>query len=662
VLAGGTRSLHSAQRIAVVASFYSRSFGRGFDYGPSELSIPGFNVPKWVNSNELAFRWEDANGIIQAVAVNVATHSVRWLTASSTDVTAFAVSGDLTVYAAKNPKPRGTDLTHGAIVEAGYLLSALEGFLGRDTLADATNDVQIFIRYGGRPATRGIVDARTVLRFSPSTIAISPCHNAVLLDATPVKIPDSWNIYKDPVIGGILIPAMLSEPRSPQAALLKQLFVLDLGTGVGRPLYDAPYKPGSRVAWDDDCENVVLADAFLPATAPEASLPIKGNLAVNVRTGVATRRPSDVSSSTGEKSRRPLPSGPSSRKAVRIFIRQGLNQPPVLVAKKAHNGGETLVLDPNPTLSASYDLGKASRYSWKADDGRTWRGILYLPSSGERGGRLPLVIQTHSPSGEDEFSLYGTGPGLGPGYTVFAARVLTGRGIAVLEIEEGGADVVGTTDEADIYQRGYESAVHALAAQGVIDPKRLGLVGMSRTGWHVEYALAQSNIPWSAAIVSDNTDMGYLQDTMISWWREGEIANGGPPFHQSLSGWLERAPGFMADRIVTPLRMQIESGGLGALSLQWELFGRLRRLHRPVELFVIPFIDQGSHGIQNPDQVVAAKQSAVDWFDFWLNSRVDPDPAKAKQYKRWRTMREQHDQLLCRPRKSRLHWSSTPKD
>jgi hypothetical protein len=30
----------------------------------------------------------------------------------------------------------------------------------------------------------------------------------------------------------------------------------------------------------------------------------------------------------------------------------------------------------------------------------------------------------------------------------------------------------------------------------------------------------------------------------------------------------------------------------------------------------------------------------VDWFDFWLNSHEDPDPAKAEQYKRWRELRK----------------------
>jgi hypothetical protein len=30
----------------------------------------------------------------------------------------------------------------------------------------------------------------------------------------------------------------------------------------------------------------------------------------------------------------------------------------------------------------------------------------------------------------------------------------------------------------------------------------------------------------------------------------------------------------------------------------------------------------------------------VDWFNFWLRDKEDPDPAKAEQYKRWHELRK----------------------
>jgi hypothetical protein len=40
--------------------------------------------------------------------------------------------------------------------------------------------------------------------------------------------------------------------------------------------------------------------------------------------------------------------------------------------------------------------------------------------------------------------------------------------------------------------------------------------------------------------------------------------------------------------------------------------------------------------------VIAVQQRAVDWFDFWLNGREDPDERKAEQYTGWRQLRIQH--------------------
>jgi hypothetical protein len=36
---------------------------------------------------------------------------------------------------------------------------------------------------------------------------------------------------------------------------------------------------------------------------------------------------------------------------------------------------------------------------------------------------------------------------------------------------------------------------------------------------------------------------------------------------------------------------------------------------------------------------MVAQQNIVDWFTFWLKDEVDPDPAKAGQYARWRELR-----------------------
>jgi hypothetical protein len=90
------------------------------------------------------------------------------------------------------------------------------------------------------------------------------------------------------------------------------------------------------------------------------------------------------------------------------------------------------------------------------------------------------------------------------------------------------------------------------------------------------------------------------------------------------------------------------------------MFSRLRQLDLPVEFYVIPDVEHGSHNLQNPGQILAVKQSTVDWFDFWLNDREGADRRKAEQYTRWRELRKLRDAALDNPRRPLLDWTATP--
>jgi dienelactone hydrolase len=333
---------------------------------------------------------------------------------------------------------------------------------------------------------------------------------------------------------------------------------------------------------------------------------------------------------------------------VRIELRQDLNTPPALYAVETASGRERMILDLNPRLRTGFTLGRVEHFTWQDEEGRTWSGLLYYPVHHAPSRRFPLVIQTHGHAPPTAFSLYGTGPGslalgLGPSFSVFAAQPLANRDIAVLQVEDKNIEGVdGSPREPEMYMAAYQAAIERLIAKGLVAREKVGLVGYSRTGWHVEYALTHSPFPYAAAITTDNFDGSYLQ-ALLHWTDEFAADNGAQPFGEGLKRWLERAPAFNADKLRAPLRLQLESGGLESVLAKWEMFARLRQLQKPVELFIIPDIEHGSHGLQNPAQCLAAQQGAVDWFDFWLNGREDPDLKKAEQYERWRKLRELHE-------------------
>jgi hypothetical protein len=89
-----------------------------------------------------------------------------------------------------------------------------------------------------------------------------------------------------------------------------------------------------------------------------------------------------------------------------------------------------------------------------------------------------------------------------------------------------------------------------------------------------------------------------------------------------------------------PLWIIGQSDGISLVMAEWEIFSRLRHLHRPVEMYMMPDSDKHpSHLPQNPRQIMSIQAGVIDWLSFWLTGREDPSPQKRHQYERWHEFR-----------------------
>ena len=312
---------------------------------------------------------------------------------------------------------------------------------------------------------------------------------------------------------------------------------------------------------------------------------------------------------------------------VRLAIKQDLNTPPTLWA--SWNGKSKLLWNPNPRLE-TMKLGKASLYHWKDRTSYKWEGVLVLPADYEPGKRYPLVIQTHGylPSVFVTDGLYPT---------AMAARALSSAGFVVLQTDNRPDHYVSLQEASDAIAA-WESAIDQLDQDGVIDRRRVGVIGFSRTCWYVEQALIEHPQMFSAATVADGIDMSYMTYRLFaegrpSMAKEYEKIIGSKPSGDGLSDWIRSAPGFQLDHVRAPLR--IEAIGPISMLTEWEIYASLRQEGKPVDLIYIP---AGQHILQKPLDRMASEQGNVDWFRFWLQGYQDPDPAKAAQYQRWRTL------------------------
>jgi len=331
---------------------------------------------------------------------------------------------------------------------------------------------------------------------------------------------------------------------------------------------------------------------------------------------------------------------------VRVELREDTNTPPALYATDLRSKRAEKIYDPNPGFLDRYSLGRTEVVHWRDSSNRPWSGLLYYPIGYQPGHRYPLVIQTHGYlTGSFGFALAGGYP------TAYAAQPLANRGIAVLclrfpdRFEEEGLweKYMNTPREPQTVMAGTVSAIEHLRKIGLVNPGRVGLVGFSRTGWYVEYILTHSDYPFAAAIAADGEHYSYGEYILSSnvQKKDMEKATGAPPFGPGLAAWLREAVGFNMDKIHTPLRLEEDSDYIWSVIGQWEIYGNMRRLERPVDYHFAPDLDipdlynGGSHPLVNPIQRLASQGGTVDWFDFWFNGREDASSAKSDQYRLW---------------------------
>jgi hypothetical protein len=73
------------------------------------------------------------------------------------------------------------------------------------------------------------------------------------------------------------------------------------------------------------------------------------------------------------------------------------------------------------------------------------------------------------------------------------------------------------------------------------------------------------------------------------------------------------------------------------LIMAMQMVSAMNEYRKPTEVLVYP---DEKHVKRWPAHRYAIYQRNVDWLNFWLNSREDPDPAKVDQYVRWRKPRD----------------------
>jgi dipeptidyl aminopeptidase/acylaminoacyl peptidase len=649
---------------------------------------------KWLrDSSGFGFLAESGTGGHRLFFANVRTREIHPLTAENQTVTGFDIRDRFDyAYTVLSPKIQQQITAEENAVSVVGTDRKLASLLSPATAVRLHDLSELWGVVNGKRARVENILNRTPLAIhwrGQMALALSPDGHTLLTALTVPTIPLNWPaLYPPPYPSDS--QQLRAGPQNPNSIDgwfdVSRYVLVDLVTKVVKPLpvgpfgYEAGWIGLPYADWANDGASIALTNTFLDREAAGSdTVPIRPCTAI---VDIARNRANCVETVLGDRSdgehedgyhliegvqfdprtkdrvtlrylypgdtraaisytRSPLGSWTVAKSTtnsfeanwpVQVFIQQGLNDPPALMATDAVTGTSRVIWDPNSWLK-DVELGDVSVYRWKDENGRQLIGGLYRPPHFSPGRRYPLVIQNHGFS-ESEFIPSGIYP------EGFAARELAAAGFLVLQAR--GCPIRHTPEEGPCQVAAYEAAVKQLVADGLVDVDRIGIVGFSRTCYYTLEGITTSKIHFGAASITEGIDMGYVQFMLTDKTYSPDFVSviGTAPFGDGLQQWLQRSPEFNMYKVKTPLLI-VGVGKTGILS-EWGPYSALWHLGKPVDLILLK---EGTHPLTNPAQRMVSQGSTVDWMRFWLLGEEDPDPAKKGQYIRWRHLRnpDEHD-------------------
>jgi hypothetical protein len=630
----------------------------------SSSNREGIVDPKWSKDNDsIFFLGTRGNEPAQLYSVQCSSGGLKKLTSSGASLVSYALSddGNTMVFAAENPE---MDVISQDVLRSGFHVMA-------ESLSDlirgqiSSHKLELFA--SGKDFSPG-EPLQTVGLFDKGVndLFLSPDGRYLVVKTDAIEIPENWSEYEDPYLQTVF----RIKPAKGVGTGILRYELIELRSRRSEVLLDSPATYArADVLWAPDSKSLLLCGVYLPLDVEDqAEVHARRSNKFVVEVKVASRRFVKIAKEElkpvhwdprmnivqfqERQDQSQAGSAPQSiyyRKTgeiwesvsnppalvtddlIEIRAEQSLNLPPQVVAVDAKTERKRILLDLNPQF-AGLQFGKVEEINWTDRTGRPVDGGLYLPPDYITGKKYPLVIQTH---GFDSRGFVIDGSHI----TASAAQPLVNKGIVVLQMNDIFYDSLDTPQETERVMGAYERAIEYLDQKGIIDRSRVGIVGFSRTCLYVKYTLTHSNQHFAAAVAADGFDGGYLQyfgygNEASSFDSDEESVIGAPPFGDGLLLWLKRSPGFLVDKVQTPL--QIQALGSNSLLGQWEWFLGLKRLGKPVDFIYLP---TGAHILLKPWDRMVSQEGSVDWFCFWLKGEEDADPGKREQYVRWREFR-----------------------
>jgi dipeptidyl aminopeptidase/acylaminoacyl peptidase len=228
-------------------------------------------------------------------------------------------------------------------------------------------------------------------------------------------------------------------------------------------------------------------------------------------------------------------------------------------------------------------------------------------------------------------------------YWPYPFEVLAERGIAVFLPNYRGSHSYGrafalpdgTEPEDDII-----TGVQSLVASGFADAGRLGITGHSHGAYLGPLVMAKAR-RFAVGSFAEAWANSILMYEVMSEDLNREVHDTvfGGSLYEAPENYLAASPGMRFGHLATAAMFEA-----GAYSAAVAMLGYPKAAHRagmPTEFVVYP---RGDHNLTLPRMQWESAKRNLDWLEFWLTGREDPDPAYAEQFSRWRESRRRRNE------------------
>ena len=301
------------------------------------------------------------------------------------------------------------------------------------------------------------------------------------------------------------------------------------------------------------------------------------------------------------------------------YVAQGFDDSPDVFVGGGDLKSAKQATTTNP-FQSTFAWGHSELVDYKSDRGERLQGALMYPAGYEAGKRYPMIVLVYEKR-SDLLHQY-TSPSERDYYNVTA---FTSHGYFVLQPDivfrprEPGLSVVECVGPA----------VKRVVAMGLVDPKRVGVVGHSWGGFDTTFLATHTDV--FAAAVAGAPITNLVSNYGNHHWSSGiaetdHIETGQQrmevPLWEDLPAYIRNSALFGVQTMKTPLLIEVgDNDGTVHFHQGVELYNSARRAGKNVVLIVYAGED---HGLRKKPNQIDYHRRIIDWFGHYLKG--DPAP------------------------------------